>query len=161
MYDEVTPVVRETFASEQNGNVFAEQSGAPILEIVPKSESRLSMNGVSALLTELDNTVTYELKTPAEITERDEFPDMERLFLEKRQWVRLQDVVAVAVDLKNSTKLDFKRQARTSARLYEAVTGSCVRIVNKFVPDFVDIRVTAYSRCTTAMELLGGPYVLR
>ena len=97
------------------------------------------MSGINELLGELDNKVKYEIETPATIKDIDEFPDVDNLLLEKREWARLHNVVAVVVDLKNSTKLDFKRRASTSAQLYEAVTGSCARIVTRFRPGFVDI----------------------
>jgi class 3 adenylate cyclase len=42
--------------------------------------------------------------------------------------------------LKGSTKLNFDKFAQTSARLYEAVTGNMVRIVDSFQPEFVDIQ---------------------
>lgn len=104
------------------------------------SVRRLSISSINELLDELDENVKQELKTPAKIEDYDTFPDVDRLRLEGRQWVRLRDVVVVVVDLKNSTKLDFKHKAKTSARLYEAVTGSCASIVNRFQPDFVDIQ---------------------
>lgn len=98
------------------------------------------MGGVNDFLDELDERVKLELATPVDIEEFDEFPDVDSLRLEKRQWARIKNVVAVVVDLKGSTKLDFKHRPNTSARLYEAVTGNCVRIARRFEPSFVDIQ---------------------
>jgi class 3 adenylate cyclase len=53
----------------------------------------------------------------------------------------MRNVVAVSADLKNSTSLSVKdRYAQTSARLYEAATGSAVRLMTKFDPQFLDIQ---------------------
>lgn len=98
------------------------------------------MSTVSEFLDELNDTVKQELGTPVEIQECEVFPDVDDLRLEKRRWLRIEDVVAVVVDLKGSTKLDFRHKAKTSARLYEAVTGNCVRIVKRFDANFVDIQ---------------------
>jgi class 3 adenylate cyclase len=98
------------------------------------------MSGVKRLLEELQDKTRAELETPVKIEDYNEFPDVDNLRLEGRQWVRLKDVVAVVVDLKNSTRLDFQQRAGTSARLYEAVVGGCARIAHRFSPGFVDIQ---------------------
>lgn len=93
-------------------------------------------SGINEFLEELDGRVKAELETPVDIEECTSFPDVDSLRLEKRQWVRIKNVVAVVVDLKGSTK----HRPNTSARLYEAVTGNCVRIARRFEPSFVDIQ---------------------
>ncbi len=98
------------------------------------------MTGINEFLEELDGRVKLDLETRVDIEEYSNFPDVDSLRLEKRQWVRIKNVVAVVVDLKGSTKLDFKHRPNTSARLYEAVTGNCVRIARRFEPSFVDIQ---------------------
>ena len=98
------------------------------------------MSEINAFLGERDDDVRWNLKTDVEIIDTDTFPDLDTLLLERRRWVRIRDVVAVAVDLKNSTMLDFRHQARTSTRLYEAVIGNCVAIFRNFQADFVDIQ---------------------
>lgn len=98
------------------------------------------MSGVNEFLDQLNDRVKQELETPVEIQECDVFPNVDNLRLEKRRWLRIEDVVAVVVDLKGSTKLDFRRKAKTSARLYEAVTGNCARIARRFDANFVDIQ---------------------
>ena len=98
------------------------------------------MAGINAYLGDLDDNVRWNLKTDVEIIDSNTFPDLDDLLLEKRRWLRISNVVAVAVDLKNSTRLDFKHQARTSTRLYEAIIGNCVTIMKNFQADFVDIQ---------------------
>jgi len=60
------------------------------------------MSEINEFLTELDEKVKWELQTPVQIDDSDEFPDVERLGLESHQWVRIEDVVAVTADLKGS-----------------------------------------------------------
>jgi|SRR5215218_7915020 len=99
------------------------------------------MSEINKFLTELDEKVKWELQTPVQIDDSDEFPEVEKLGLETRRWVRIEDVVAVVADLKGSTQLEYSgRRAQSAARLYEAVTGNSVRIVKLFEPKFVDIQ---------------------
>lgn len=95
---------------------------------------------VSELLKDTGEHARKELRTPVEIEEVDEFPALADIYSEKRTWKKITDVVVVCADLKGSTKLNFDKYAQTSARLYEAVTGNMVRIVDAFEPKFVDIQ---------------------
>lgn len=96
---------------------------------------------VNELLAGEGERAREELETPVEIVEPDEFPEPEDMYVNARKWMKLDDVVALAVDLKGSTALDYKgKHANTSARLYEAVTGCGVRLLNEFEPQFVDIQ---------------------
>lgn len=96
---------------------------------------------VNELMNETSERARFELTTPVEIVEVEKFPELEDMYVDARKWMKIEDVVALAVDLKGSTKLDYKgKHANTSARLYEAVTGCGVRLVNEFEPQFVDIQ---------------------
>jgi class 3 adenylate cyclase len=96
---------------------------------------------VSKILDETGKQAKKELNTPVEIEEPEDFPDApDELYTEKRIWKKMSDVVVVVGDLKDSTKLSFRQHAQSSARLYEAVTGNMVRIVNEFEPEFVAIQ---------------------
>ncbi len=55
-------------------------------------------------------------------------------------WLRIDDVVALVVDLKGSTRLGFRRFPSTSARTYDAVIGCGIEIVEQFEPQFIDIQ---------------------
>ncbi len=93
---------------------------------------------INAVLDEIDGRTHGELANSVEIIECDVFPD--DFYTEARKWKRVEDVVAVVADLKGSTRLNFGKHANTSARLYEAVTGGLVKLVNPFEPDFIDIQ---------------------
>jgi class 3 adenylate cyclase len=92
------------------------------------------------LLPQLGDSAKKAISTTAEVIDVDEFPLLDDMYSEVPKWLRMQDVVAVVADLKGSTKLNFGKYANTSARLYEAVTGTLVRGVNAFDADFVDIQ---------------------
>ena len=95
---------------------------------------------INALLADQHDAAKAELTTAVEIEDVDDFPSMSDLYVEKRKWLRVRNVVAVATDLKESTALNFDKYAQTSARLYEAVTGSVVRLFSLFDPQFVAIQ---------------------
>jgi class 3 adenylate cyclase len=60
--------------------------------------------------------------------------------LEKPTWKRIEDVVVVATDLKGSTKISYSKQDRVGARVYQASSGNCSRIFQRFGAEFVDIQ---------------------
>lgn len=95
---------------------------------------------VSELLEESEESAREELQADIELIDVEDVPRPEDMFVEARKWIRIKDAVVVVVDLKNSTKLTWDKQAKTSARIYEAVTGNCVRLVKQFDPGFVDIQ---------------------
>ena len=57
-----------------------------------------------------------------------------------RRWHKLSDAVAVVADLKNSTKLGTGKWAASTASIYEASTGSVVKIFDEFDADFLAIQ---------------------
>jgi class 3 adenylate cyclase len=96
---------------------------------------------VNELLADAGERARDELKTPVEIVEPEAFPEREDMYVDARKWMKIENVVAVVIDLKGSTALDYKgKHANTSARLYEAVTGCGVKLVNQFEPEFVGIQ---------------------
>src|ERR1043165_155640 len=101
------------------------------------SASTFSING---LLTDQHDAARVDLTTPVEIEGGDKFRSLSDLYVEKRKWLRVRNVVAVSTDLKGSTALNFDKYAQTSARLYQAVTGSMVKLFSTFGPEFVAIQ---------------------
>lgn len=99
--------------------------------------SKLYINGV---VDERGRRAREELREPVEVDDAGTFPAEDQIYSDRRLWKRISDVVALAVDLKNSTALRFKRHPQTAARMYEATTGNCARIVETFAPEFVDIQ---------------------
>jgi class 3 adenylate cyclase len=96
---------------------------------------------VNELLADAGDRARNELKTPVEIVEPETFPEPEEMYVDARKWMKIENIAAVVIDLKGSTALDYKgKHANTSARLYEAVTGCGVKLVNQFEPQFLDIQ---------------------
>ena len=95
---------------------------------------------VNSTLGDQHESAKGDLTSAVEIVNVDTFPSMSDLYVEKRKWLRIRNVVAVATDLKESTALNFDKYAQTSARLYQAVTGSVVRLFSLFDAQFVAIQ---------------------
>jgi class 3 adenylate cyclase len=94
---------------------------------------------VNDFLNEIGERARDDLREAVDVRETKVFPKKDEVRTQ-RIWLKLQDVVAVVADLKNSTALSFNKHAQTSAKLYEAVTGNCTRIVSHFETEFVDIQ---------------------
>jgi class 3 adenylate cyclase len=96
-------------------------------------------SSINDFLADLGERANRDLREAVEVREVDDFPEKDEVESD-RVWLRIDDVVAVVADLKNSTAVSFKKHPQTSAKLYEAVTGNCTRIVSRFDADFVDIQ---------------------
>lgn len=97
---------------------------------------------INAVISEVGDFAKGELTTPVDIVDCEEFPAEDAIYTDARKWLKIEDVVAVAGDLTNSTKLSLNKHTNTSARIYEAATGGAMRIVMQpeFGPAFVDIQ---------------------
>jgi class 3 adenylate cyclase len=114
---------------------------ASLKEAVRLSEAAKSATfSISAALAEQHEEASTDITSAVEIEDVDDFPSLSDLYLEKRKWLRVRNVVAVSTDLKDSTALNFDKYAQTSARLYQAVTGSVVRLFSLFSPQFIAIQ---------------------
>jgi class 3 adenylate cyclase len=103
-------------------------------------EAKAAPKSVNQFVDDVSTNARKDLTTPVEIIEAATFPKLRELYVDARKWHRIKNVVAVSADLKNSTSLSFGKYVNTSARLYEASTGSAVRIFSRFDPEFIDIQ---------------------
>lgn len=94
---------------------------------------------LDAHLADLSGRVKTELSTKPDVVEKDDI-DVATLPIEKREWHKLPDLVAVVADLKNSTQLGTGKHAASTASIYEASTGNVVRIFDAYEADFVQIQ---------------------
>jgi class 3 adenylate cyclase len=78
-----------------------------------------------------ENVIIQDVVT---VPEEDDIP------FEEPRWLRVDQVVAVVADLKNSTAFNTGRNQRTVARFYEAYVSPLVECVEGFEPGFVDIQ---------------------
>lgn len=95
---------------------------------------------INEYLNDTRNRAKGELTTSVEIVQAIAFPKPSSLALEKPIWKRIDDVVVVAADLKGSTKISYAKQDRVGARVYQAATGNCARILDHFDAAFIDIQ---------------------
>lgn len=98
------------------------------------------MTKQSTLLDDLRERVDDDLSDPPVMDAVESIPDIDQMTLEKRQWKQIDDVVVVVADLKGSTRLNWNKYAKSSAKLYEALCGNVVRCFNEFDPAFLDIQ---------------------
>lgn len=95
---------------------------------------------VTGLLDQCEEAARTGLGAKIKIEDETSFPDPASLHIAVPRWKRVFDVVAVVGDMKNSTALSFREHPKTSARIYEAMTGNMVRVLDHYEPDFVDIQ---------------------
>jgi hypothetical protein len=119
---------------------YGEENILALTEVLTLRKAASGSIKVNALLNDQHVRARKDLQQPVEIKDVDTFPKPGDLFVDKRTWLRVRNVVVVSADLKNSTALSFNKHAQTSARLYEAATGSGVRLMAKFDPQFMDIQ---------------------
>lgn len=98
------------------------------------------MTNQSDLLADIAERVDQDLSTSPHMEKVDHIPNVDQMKLEKRHWKQIDDVVVVVADLKGSTKLNFDKYAKGSAKLYEALCGNTVRILSEFDPAFIDVQ---------------------
>lgn len=111
------------------------------------AEARSATTGldVLALVDDVEATANEDLTTAVEIRPAQGMPAISTLPLEKNKdgkyvWREIAEASVVATDLKGSTSISYSKQGRVGARLYQASTGGCSRVIQRFAPDFVDIQ---------------------
>ncbi len=68
-----------------------------------------------------------------------EFPDFSNGEA-KRKWFKLDEIVVVFADLKNSTALGINKHDKSTSSIYEASTGVGVQLLEGFDPKFVEVQ---------------------
>ena len=119
---------------------FGEDNVLALTEALALRKAASASIKVNAVLDDQHDRARKDLQEPVEIEDVDTFPNLTDFYVDRRKWLRMRNVVAVSADLKSSTALSFNKYAQTSARLYEAATGSAVRLMAKFDPQFMDIQ---------------------
>ncbi|MCB8043276.1 hypothetical protein JM654_00835 [Microbacterium oxydans] len=99
------------------------------------------MKKLNDLLEGIAADIDEELGSMPDIVEKEPGRfDVDSLPFAKREWHRLDDVVAVAVDLKGSSKLSTGKHAASTASIYEASTDNAVAVLDNFDADFIQIQ---------------------
>lgn len=92
------------------------------------------------VLDNLSASVKTELASKPEVVEKGDSLNVGELPITARKWYRLDDVVAVVADLKNSTRLGTGKHAASTASIYQASTGNVVQVFDSFDADFLAIQ---------------------
>ena len=122
---------------------FTDVGAEMIIEPIANSTrgARMGPNGLSQLLADIQDDIATELATTPDVVEKDPASfDVKELAIEKREWHQLDDVVAVVVDLKGSSRLGTGKHASSTASIYEASTDNAVGVLKHFGADFIQIQ---------------------
>lgn len=92
------------------------------------------------LMKKLTDRTTEKFARMPTVILKDKSFDVNSLPINKPEWHRLTDVVAVMFDLKSSTNLEKGRQPASTASIYDAGVGGVVEILSTMGADFVDIQ---------------------
>lgn len=60
--------------------------------------------------------------------------------LDSNTWLKIDDIICVFIDMKNSTQLSAQRHDKTTAGIYQLFTGTAVKILNNFGAAYIDVR---------------------
>src|SRR5258708_1002761 len=97
------------------------------------------MSNLRSLLEDIDDHVKAELFSKPAVIDKGHHLDVASLPPLARVWHRLTDAVAVVADMKNSTHLAKRKDAASTASIYDAATGGVVRIYDEFDADYIAI----------------------
>lgn len=95
---------------------------------------------LAKLLKDLSTKTTAEFASAPEVIDGNDELDVTALAITARKWTRMNDVVVVVSDLKNSTQLGTGSTGASTASIYETGTGGIVSIFNTFDANFIQIQ---------------------
>jgi hypothetical protein len=95
---------------------------------------------LDALLEAADDHVAAELKVTPEVVSVGHDLDLDKVSIRARRWLKVEDAVVVAIDLKNSTQLGLNKWAASTASIYEAAIRPLIDTLIAFGADDIDIQ---------------------
>jgi class 3 adenylate cyclase len=95
---------------------------------------------LEGLLEGTNEYVRTELKSNPAVLDVGDNLDLSKLPVEKREWAKVDEIVAIVADLKDSTKLSTGKYAASTASIYEAAVAPVARILYEFGVDDIDIQ---------------------
>lgn len=75
-----------------------------------------------------------------QIETKDQIPSGDDIPLETNKWLKINDVICVFIDMKNSTQLSAQKQDKFTAGVYQYFTDTAVKILNHFDASYIDVR---------------------
>ncbi|OGM98475.1 MAG: hypothetical protein A2915_00745 [Candidatus Yanofskybacteria bacterium RIFCSPLOWO2_01_FULL_41_34] len=94
---------------------------------------------LESVLNIIDST-TERFRQGEQVEQKDRIPLTDTVPLESNTWWRLNDVVCVYIDMKNSTQLSAQKQDKFTASIYQYFTGTAVKVLNEFGASYIDVR---------------------
>lgn len=79
-------------------------------------------------------------KEGEQIEIRNQIPLGDDIPLEINKWLKIDDVVCVFIDMKNSTQLSAQKQDKFTASVYQYFTDTAVKILNYFNASYIDVK---------------------
>lgn len=98
---------------------------------------------MSKYLEGVDNLIEERLAVFHEensITARNTLPDTGLYPIADHHWLKIQDVICLFVDIRNSTGLSASNHEKTTASVYELFTGTAVRMFHQLGARYIDIK---------------------
>jgi class 3 adenylate cyclase len=93
-----------------------------IINIIEKQESKFKTNVTTK---SIDTIPEKSSDFPSEASDK---------------WLKIEDVICVYVDMKNSTQFSASSHGATTGKIYTLFTGTAVRIFKHFGASYIDIR---------------------
>lgn len=72
-----------------------------------------------------------------QIEQKDKIPSNDDMPLESNEWFKIDDIVCVFIDMKNSTQLSAQKQDKSTAGIYQYFTDTAVKILNHFDASYI------------------------
>jgi class 3 adenylate cyclase len=73
--------------------------------------------------------------------ELDKIPNVDKIPTEQsKKWLKINGVICVFVDMKNSTKFSALHHATTTGKVYSLFTGTAVRIFKELGASYIDVK---------------------
>lgn len=79
-------------------------------------------------------------KEGEQIELKEKIPTSDDIPLEINKWYKINDIVCVFIDMKNSTQLSAQKQDKFTASIYQYFTDTAVKILNYFDASYIDVK---------------------
>lgn len=96
------------------------------------------MSRYSDKITKILNDSKLEFNESVEIEEKSCLPPTGDYLMST--WYRIPDVVAVFIDMRNSTGLSATHHEKTTAKIYQFFTGTVIKILHELNAEYIDIK---------------------
>ena len=99
------------------------------------SESQF-LNKIETVISDAE----IEYREGASVQVVNKIPDPGKIPQRGNHWKKIQDVISVFVDMKDSTKLSAEKHGKSTAEIYQFFTNTIVKILRQFEVSYVDVK---------------------